>query len=43
VYIALASVGEPKVDEHRFLGDRGQVRRRASQAALDMVRRFLIS
>jgi nicotinamide-nucleotide amidase len=42
VYIALASVGEVKVDEHRFLGDRGQVRRRASQAALDMVRRHLI-
>jgi nicotinamide-nucleotide amidase len=43
VYIALASLGGLRVDEHRFLGDRWQVRRRASQAALDMVRRHLIA
>ena len=31
-----------KTAEHRFLGDREQVRFRASQMALDMVRRYLI-
>lgn len=43
VYVALAWGAGKKVDEHRFLGDRVQVRRRASQAALDMVRRHLIA
>ncbi len=43
VYIALASSAGVKVDEHRFLGTRDQVRLRASQAALDMVRRHLIA
>ena len=42
VYIALASSSGVKVDEQRFLGSRDQVRLKASQAALDMVRRHLI-
>jgi nicotinamide-nucleotide amidase len=42
VYIALASSSGVKVDEQRFLGSRDQVRLKASQAALDMVRRYLI-
>lgn len=43
VYIALASPAEVTVDEHRFLGDRDQVRQRTAQTALDMVRRYLIA
>ena len=42
VYTALASVHGVKTAEHRFLGDREQVRLKASQMALDMVRRYLI-
>jgi nicotinamide-nucleotide amidase len=42
VYTALASAQGVKIDEHQFLGTREQVRIRASQMALDMVRRFLI-
>jgi nicotinamide-nucleotide amidase len=42
VYIALASQQGTKTAEHRFPGDREQVRLRASQMALDMVRRYLI-
>jgi nicotinamide-nucleotide amidase len=42
VYIALASSQGVKADEHRFLGNREQVRMKASQMALDMVRRYLI-
>jgi len=42
VYIALASAKGVKTDEHRFLGSREQVRIKASQMALDMVRRHLI-
>jgi nicotinamide-nucleotide amidase len=42
VYTALASAQGVKVDEHRFLGDREQVRLKASQMALDVVRRHLI-
>ncbi len=42
VFMALASSEGAKVEEHRFLGDRGQIRMKASQAALDMVRRYLI-
>ncbi len=42
VYTALASAGGVKADEHRFLGNREQVRMKASQMALDMVRRHLI-
>ncbi len=42
VYTALASAQGVKIDEHRFLGTREQVRIRASQMALDMVRRYLI-
>jgi nicotinamide-nucleotide amidase len=42
VYMTLATNQEIKTDEHRFLGDREQIRIRASQMALDMVRRHLI-
>ena len=42
VYIALATTKGVKTSEHRFLGGREQVRLRASQMALDMVRRHLI-
>ena len=42
VYTALASAQGVKSVEHRFLGTREQVRIRASQMALDMVRRHLI-
>ena len=43
VYIALASKEGVKIDEYRFLGTREQVRLRTAQAALDMVRRYLIA
>ena len=43
VYIALASPTGLKVDEHRILGTRSQVRQRTAQMALDMVRRHLIA
>jgi nicotinamide-nucleotide amidase len=43
VYISLASKDGVKVDEHRFLGTREQVRLRTAQEALDMVRRYLIA
>ena len=42
VYTALASAQGMKIAEHRFLGTREQVRIRASQMSLDMVRRYLI-
>ncbi len=42
VYTALASSKGVKTMEHRFLGDREQIRLRSSQMALDMVRRYLI-
>jgi nicotinamide-nucleotide amidase len=42
VYTALASAHGVKTAEHRFLGNRAQVRMKASQMALDMVRRHLI-
>jgi nicotinamide-nucleotide amidase len=42
VYISLASKDGVKVDEHRFLGTREHVRLHTAQAALDMVRRYLI-
>ncbi len=42
VYIGLAWAHGLKVQEHRFLGSREQIRMRASQMALDMVRRHLI-
>ncbi len=42
VYIGLAWAHGVKVQEHRFLGSRGQIRMRTSQMALDMVRRHLI-
>ena len=43
VYMALASSQGVKTTEHRFLGDREQIRARAAQMALDMVRRHLIA
>jgi nicotinamide-nucleotide amidase len=43
VCTALASAQGVKIAEHRFLGTREQVRIRASQMALDMVRRYLIA
>ncbi len=43
VFIGLAYADGVKVNEHRFLGTRNQVRQRSAQTALDMVRRFLIS
>jgi PncC family amidohydrolase len=43
VYLALAAAESVKVEEQRFLGDRKQVRQQTAQAALDMVRRHLIS
>jgi len=42
VYLALASTQGIKTAEYRFMGNREQVRLRASQMALDMVRRYLI-
>ncbi len=43
VYTGLADREGVRTTEHRFLGNREQVRMRAAQAALDMVRRYLIS
>jgi nicotinamide-nucleotide amidase len=43
VYIALASPQGMKTAEYKFLGNREQVRMRASQMALDMVRKYLIA
>lgn len=43
VYTALASSQGVKTAEHRFLGDREQIRIKSSQMALDMVRRYLIT
>jgi nicotinamide-nucleotide amidase len=43
VYTALASSQGVTTSEHRFLGDREQIRMRASQMALDMVRKHLIA
>jgi nicotinamide-nucleotide amidase len=42
VYVALASTQGVKTEEHRLLGGREQTRLRASQMALEMVRRHLI-
>lgn len=43
VYTALATNEGVKTQEHKFLGDREQIRLKASQMALDMLRRYLIS
>jgi nicotinamide-nucleotide amidase len=43
VYTAIASAQGVKTNEHRFLGNREHVRMKASQMALDMVRRYLIA
>ena len=42
-YIGLATEKGCEVEEHKFIGTRTMVRKKASQAALDMVRRYLIS
>lgn len=42
VHMALASPKEAYSKEHRFYGDRKMVKRRASQMALDMLRRELL-
>lgn len=42
VYISLSSAQGVKTDEHKFLGNREQIKIKASQMALDMVRRHLI-
>jgi len=42
VYIGLDSSQGVKITEYKFLGTRQQVRHKASQMALDMVRRYLI-
>lgn len=42
VYIGLATAEGVKVEEKRFLGNRDQIRQRTAQAALDMVRKYLI-
>ena len=39
VYIGVATPEEVRVKEFRFVGERSQIKFRASQAALDMVRR----
>jgi nicotinamide-nucleotide amidase len=43
VYIGLASPEGVKTVEYRIIGNREQIRMRASQMALDMVRRYLIT
>jgi nicotinamide-nucleotide amidase len=43
VYIGLASPSGVKTEKYQLLGNREQIRMRASQMALDMVRRYLIS
>ena len=43
VYTALASSQGVKTAEYRFLGEREQIRARAAQMALDMVRKHLIA
>jgi len=42
VYTAVATDRGVQAVEHRFLGDREQIRLRSAQMALDMVRRYLI-
>jgi nicotinamide-nucleotide amidase len=42
VYISLSSAQGVKTDEHKFLGNREQIRTKAAQMALDTVRRHLI-
>ena len=42
VYISLSSAHGVKTEEHKFLGNREQIRTKAAQMALDTVRRHLI-
>lgn len=41
VYIALSASGCVECEEFRFTGDREEIKLQASEAALDMIRRFL--
>src|SRR5262249_39743869 len=43
VYVGLADEKGPRQKEFRFLGDRDLIRLFASQAALDMVRRYFLA
>jgi len=43
VFIALADESSSQVFEHRFSGDREGIRRRAAQAALELLRRYCLS
>jgi nicotinamide-nucleotide amidase len=43
VYVALADERGPRQKEFRFLGDRDRIRLFASQAALDMARRYFLA
>ena len=42
VYLALCAGGKTKVEEHHFTGDRKEVRAQACNAALAMVRSYLL-
>ncbi|MFQ6097811.1 MAG: competence/damage-inducible protein A [Armatimonadota bacterium] len=42
VYVALAAHDETREEEHRLHGNRAQIKQRASQAALDMLRLWLL-
>ncbi len=43
VFLGLATPEGVQVEERRFLGNRDQIRQRTAQAALDMVRKYLIA
>lgn len=43
VYIGLSSKGKTSFEEHRFLGDRIKIKEQTAQAALDMLRRYLLN
>lgn len=43
VYIGLATADETRVEKHVFLGDRSEVKERAAQAALNILRKHLLS
>ena len=43
VYIGLLSKGKTSFEEHRFLGDRIKIKEQTAQAALDMLRRYLLN
>ncbi|MDI6808553.1 MAG: competence/damage-inducible protein A [Candidatus Eisenbacteria bacterium] len=43
VFLAVSSIHETRSEKHIFSGERRNIQRRAAQAALDLLRRFLIS